>query len=405
MNLFETIRQEAESLQDQLISWRRDLHQIPEVEMGTVNTEDYICSKLDEMGIPYRKNVGEHGVVALLEGARPGKVFAFRADCDGLPIREETDLPYASKNGCMHACGHDVHTAMALGMAKILSSHKEDLCGAVKFIFQPGEEGCKEGPGGAKRMLDDGVLEDPSVDAILALHTGSIWKESFQPGDIGFHYGGIMACMDRFEILVRGRGSHGAYPHGSVDPISIATQIISELQTIVSREINPVEPAVVSIGEIHAGTAFNIIPEECRISGTVRALNQGTREFIARRIEEISNSVAEGMRGKIQFKYGWEGPPPVVNDADFTEEFRQVASRVLGEDKVKEIRYPSMGGEDIAFFLEKVPGTFAFHPSCNEKKGHTYPHHNPRFMIDEDVLWVGPAVSAAMAIEWLKKHS
>ena len=237
MKLLETIRQEAESLQDQLISWRRDLHQIPEVEMGTVNTEDYICSKLDEMGIPYRKNVGEHGVVALLEGARPGKVFAFRADCDGLPIREETDLPYASKNGCMHACGHDVHTAMALGMAKILSSHKEDLCGAVKFIFQPGEEGCKEGPGGAKRMLDDGVLEDPSVDAILALHTGSIWKESFQPGDIGFHYGGIMACMDRFEILVRGRGSHGAYPHGSVDPISIATQIISELQTIVSREI------------------------------------------------------------------------------------------------------------------------------------------------------------------------
>lgn len=405
MTLLETIRQEAESLQDQLISWRRDLHQIPEVETGTVQTEDYICQRLEEMGIPFRRGVGEHGVVALLEGARTGKVFAFRADCDGLPIREETGLPYASKNGCMHACGHDVHTAMALGMAKILSSHREDICGAVKFIFQPGEEGCKEGPGGAKRMIDDGALENPPVDAILALHTGSIWKESFQPGEIGVHYGGIMACMDRFELVVKGKGSHGAYPHGSIDPISIATQIISELQTIVSREINPVEPAVVSIGEIHAGTAFNIIPEECRISGTVRALNQETREFIAGRIEEISNSVAKGMRGNIEFKYGWDGPPPVENDPDFTEEFRQVASSILGEDKVKEIRYPSMGGEDIAFFLQKVQGTFAFHPSCNEEKGHVYPHHNPKFMIDEDVLWVGPAVSAAMAIEWLKKHS
>jgi len=405
MELFKTLKEEALDLQSQLVSWRRNLHEIPELGMETVKTGEYICHVLDGLGIPYRKNVAGHGVVALLKGSKPGKVFALRADCDGLPIKEETGLPFASRNGCMHACGHDVHTAMALGAGRILSSHRDDINGAVKFIFQPGEEGCKEGPGGAKRMIDDGALEDPSVDAILGFHTGAIWKKDFKPGDVGFSYGGIMACMDRFDLEIDGKGSHGAYPQGAVDPVSIASHIVSELQTVVSREMDPTEPAVISIGEIHAGSAFNIIPGKCVISGTVRALKQETREFIAKRIEEVASGVAGGMRGSIRLKYGWEGPPPVVNDAGFTEEFRKVAAAVVGGERVKEIKRPSMGGEDFAFYLEKVTGTFVFLPSCDEAKGQIYPHHNSKFTIDESVMWVGPAVSTAMAVEWLRDHS
>ncbi len=197
--------------------------------------------------------------------------------------------------------------------------------------------------------------------------TGCIWKD-FVPGEIGYRSGGIMACMDRFEILVKGRGSHGAYPHGSIDTISITGQLISELQTIVSREIDPLEPAVVSLGEVHAGTAFNAIPGECRITGTVRALNQETREFLARRIGEVASGVASSMRGSIEFKYGWEGPAPVMNDPSMTEELKLAAAKIVGEEKVREIARPSMGGEDIAFFLEKAPGTFFFLPGCNEGK-------------------------------------
>lgn len=401
----EKAKEGALKIQDMLINWRRNLHQIPETEVDTPQTEAYICSQLDELGIPYRKGVGGHGIVAVLEGKKKGPVFAIRADMDGLPIREETGLSFASTNGNMHACGHDAHAAMGLGSAYILSQNREALEGTVKFIFQPGEEGCKEGPGGAKRMIDDGALEAPSVDAIIALHTGSIWKEGIKPGEIAVRYGSAMACMDRFEITIKGKGSHGAYPHGSIDPISIGTQIVTELQTIVSREMDPLEPAVVSICEFHAGRAFNIIPGECRISGTVRALNQDNREFIARRIEEMARTVAEGMRGSIEFRYGWEGPPPVVNDTEITKLFEEVAKEVLGPEKVRQIQKPSMGGEDFAFFLEKVPGTFVFHPGCNEEKGQVYPHHNSKFDIDEDVLWIGPAVCSAMAVRWLQLNS
>jgi len=397
-------KESAKKLHQKIIEWRRDLHRIPETGVDTPQTEAYVCAELDKMGIPYRKGLGGHGVAALLEGKNKKTVFAVRADMDGLPIREETGLPFASENGNMHACGHDAHTAMGLGTARLLSDVKNQLEGSVLFIFQPGEEGCPDGPGGAKRMLDDGAFDDPVPSAMVGLHTGCIWKD-FVPGEIGYRSGGIMACMDRFEILVKGKGSHGAYPHGSIDSISITGQLISELQTIVSREIDPLEPAVVSIGEVHAGTAFNIIPGECRITGTVRALNQETREFLARRIEEVASGVASSMRGSIEFKYGWDGPAPVMNDPAMTEELKRAAVKIVGEEKVREITRPSMGGEDIAFFLEKAPGTFFFLPGCNEGKGQTWPHHNSKFDIDEDVLWIGPAVMATMAFDWLKKQA
>lgn len=401
----ETARAKAQEIHEKIVKWRRDLHQIPETGVDTPETEAFICSQLDDMGIQYRKGIGEHGIVALIEGKNKGKVFGIRADIDGLPIKEETGLPFASTNGNMHACGHDAHAAMGLGTALILSQNEDELEGTVKIIFQPGEEGCKEGAGGARRMIDDGALEDPKVDAIVGLHTGCIWDEGIKLGEVAVRYGSTMACMDRFEITVKGKGSHGAYPHGSIDPISIGSQIVTELQTIVSRELDPLEPGVVTIGEFHAGTAFNIIPGECRLLGTVRALNQKNREFIAKRIEEIAAKVAEGMRGSIEFKYGWEGPPPLVNNDEMTSVLESVSMEVLGNEKVKQIQRPSMGGEDFAFFLEEVPGTFFFLPGCNREKGQVYPHHNSKFDIDEDMLWIGPAVFSAMAFEWLKNNS
>lgn len=396
-------RKAAQEMQEKIVAWRRDLHQIPETGVDTPQTEAYVCAELDKMGIPYRKGVGEHGVVAFLEGKNKETVYAIRADMDALPIKEETGLPFASENSCMHACGHDAHTAMGLATAKLLLDRKDELEGSVLFLFQPGEEGCVDGPGGAKRMLDDGAFEEHMPSAMVGLHTGSIWKD-FVPGEVGYRSGSLMACMDRFEILIKGKNSHGAYPQASIDTISIAGQMICELQTIVSREVDPQEPAVVSLGEIHAGTAFNIIPGECKITGTVRAFNQETREFLARRIEEIARGVATGMRGSIEFKYGWDGPSPVVNDPGITEELRRAAEKIVGPDKVKEISKPSMGGEDVAFFLEKVPGTFFFLPGCSEEKGQTWPHHHSKFDIDEEILWIGPAVMATMAFDWLKKQ-
>lgn len=397
-------RASAQKLQQQITSWRRDLHKIPETGVDTPQTEAYICAELDKMGVSYRRGLGRHGIVALVEGKHKKKVFAIRADIDGLPIKEETGLPFASGNGCMHACGHDAHAAMGLASVKLLNDVRGEIDGSVLVVFQPGEEGCPDGPGGAKRMLDDGAFDDPKPDAMVGLHTGSIWKD-FVPGEIGYRPGSIMACMDRFEILVKGKGSHGAYPQGSVDTISIAGQMICELQTIVSREVDPQEPCVISLGEIHAGSAFNIIPGECRITGTVRAFNQEMREFLARRIGEVASAVASGMRGSVEFSYGWHGPAPVVNDPVMTEELRLAAEKIVGPEKVREISRPSMGGEDIAFFLEKAPGTFFFLPGCNEAKGQTWPHHNSRFDIDEDVLWIGPAVMATMAVDWLKKQA
>ena len=397
-------RASAQQLHQQVTTWRRDLHRIPETGVDTPQTEAYICAELDKIGVSYRKGLGRHGVVALVEGKHKNKVFAIRADMDGLPIKEETGLPFASQNGCMHACGHDAHAAMGLGSVKLLHDVRDQIEGSVLVVFQPGEEGCTDGPGGAKRMLDDGAFDDPKPDAMVGLHTGSIWK-GFVPGEIGYRPGGIMACMDRFDILIKGKGAHGANPQGSVDPISIAGQIICELQTIISREVDPQEPCVISLGEIHAGSAFNIIPGECRITGTVRAFNQEMREFLARRIGEVASAVASGMRGSVEFSYGWHGPSPVVNDPVMTEELRLAAEKIVGPEKVREIPRPSMGGEDVAFFLDKAPGTFFFIPGCNEAKGQTWPHHNSRFDIDEDVLWIGPAVMATMAFDWLKKQA
>jgi amidohydrolase len=401
LNIF---KEDALGISGDIVTWRRKLHGFPETGIHTPGTQAFICNELDKMGIPYRKDVGGDGctgIVGLIEGKKTGKVFAIRTDCDGLPIKEETGLPFASTNGNMHACGHDAHTAIGLGTAKIINARADALEGSVKLIFQPGEEGNPVGPGGAKRMLDDGALENPRADLIVGLHVGML-GENVPDGSFGFRRESLMACMDRFTITVHGIGSHGSTPQNSVDPIMIAAQIISTLQTIVSREFSPLTAVVVSFGSIHAGRAFNIIPSECELSGTIRALKNDTRKILAKRIGEVAKSVAEGMRGSVVYDFNWDGPPPVVNNPGAAEEFRKTAESLF-PGEVVEMADPIMGGEDMAFFLNEVPGVFFFLNSCDPEKHKVY-HHNSKFDIDEGVIWKGAAVLSAMAFRWLSEH-
>ena len=393
----EPILAEAHKLHEEIVAWRRYLHENPEVEFDTPKTSAFIAEKLRELGAEdIRERIGKSGVTALVRGALPGKTLAIRADFDALPIAEETGLPFASKNGLMHACGHDGHTAMALGAAKLLLAQKAELKGVVKFIFQPAEETVQ----GAKAMLDDGAMDDPAVDAVLGLHTGCLWKE-IGPGEVGVRYGALMAAVDRFHITFKGKGGHGATPHLTVDPVTMASTAVLELQTILSRELSPLDPAVLTIGRIEGGRAFNIIAENCAIEGTVRTLSPATRAFVEERIRAIASKVAEGMRGEAEVSY-FAGPPALINNDDFTKKFQAFAKTIVGEDKVKEISEPTMGGEDVAFVLEKAPGTFFVHGSCNPDKGHIYPHHNPKFDIDEDTLPLGTALLAGFALAWQK---
>ncbi|MEA4871934.1 MAG: M20 family metallopeptidase [Synergistaceae bacterium] len=407
--MLKKIKEEAFLLQEEIVHIRRELHQIPEVGLNTKKTAVYITNFLEDRSIPWEKNIGGsdcHSVVALIEGKYPGKCIAIRCDIDGLPLEEKTGLSFASRNGFMHACGHDAHIAITLAAAHILNSHREDIRGSVKLIFQPAEEGCFNGPGGAKRMLDKGVLEKPHVDAIIGLHVGNIWREpDIKPGDVGIKSGCIMSCMDRFTIVVKGSGGHGAMPETTIDPITISAQIINSIQTIISREVSPLVPAVISICEIKGGSAFNIIPNECHITGTIRALSNEMREYLAKRIGVVANSVAEGMRGKIEYDFNWDGPAPVVNDKEFTSYFKKIAGEVIGTEHVKELKNPSMGGDDIAFFLEKVPGTYFFLPTSDMSKGHVIGHHNPEFILDEKPLWIGTALMSGMIISWLKREA
>ena len=393
------VLEEVKKVEKDIINWRRELHKIPEVGFDLPKTVDFVKNRLEEMGIEYKVLVNGSAVVGLIRGGQPGKTIALRADMDALPIKEETGLPFASTNENMHACGHDAHTAILLGVAKVLNKYKDSLKGNVKLLFQPAEEG----PGGAKPMIEEGALEDPKVDGVLGLHVGNISGE-LEPGSIGYSYSNLMACLDRFKIRVVGKGAHGAYPELSVDPVVIASQLVVNLQQIVSREISPSIPAVVTIGKVHGGTAFNIIPEAVELEGTVRTLDQKVREYIAMRIEEIARGITSGMRAKYEYEYVF-GYPPLVNDEEFTKGFVESAKKILKEDEIIEIKKPIMGGEDMAYFLNEVPGTFFF--LCNPMAidGEVHPHHNSKFAIDEKYLKTGAAVMLQAALDWLEKNS
>lgn len=387
---------EVKEIEENIISWRRDLHRIPELGLNLPQTTAYIKSRLDEMGIQYKTMVDGNAIVAFISGNEKGKTIAIRADMDALPIKEETGLEFSSTNGCMHACGHDAHAAMLLGAAKVLNDNKSLLNGNVRLFFQPGEEY----PGGALPMIQEGAMDN--VDAVIGLHAGSISKD-VEKGKIGVSYGPMMASMDRILIKIKGKGSHGAYPELSVDPISTAAEVISALQRVVSREIRAVDPAVLSITRINGGFNQNIIPDEVELEGTVRAVNRETREMIARRIEEITKGITTAMRADCEVQYDYKYPP-VINDEKFTRFFVNVAKKVIDEDDIYEMKYPVMGGEDMAYFLEKAPGTLFFLSNPKEIDGVMYPHHNPKFDIDESLFYKGTSLFVQTVFDFLNQN-
>jgi len=389
----------AQGLADEMSRLRREIHKHPELAFEEVRTAALVAETLREIGgIEIRTQVGKTGVVGDL-GFGDGPTIAIRADMDALPLHEATGLDHASTTaGKMHACGHDAHTAMLLGAAKMLNDNQHLLKGNVKLIFQAAEEG----PGGAKPMLEQGAFENPKVDAVLGLHTGAVGG-NIKNGQVGVCFGKMMAAMDRFVVKVRGKGCHGAYPEKGVDPIVMAAQMIASLQTLVSREVQATEPAVITVGKIHGGTAFNIIPDVVEFEGTVRSTDYQVREWLAKRIGELSQSIARGMRGQVEYEFFY-GYPPLVNDPDFTREFLQSAKKVVEEENIVEVKIPVMGGEDMAYFLEQVPGTYFFLGSIIEQNGVHYPHHNSRFILDESVFATGTALLAQGAMDWLENN-
>ena len=387
---------ECKDLQEYLVAVRRELHQIPELKFDLPKTRAYVMAKLDEYGIPYVLSDKDSSIIATLNAGKPGKVVALRAAMDALPILEDTGVEYASKHtGCMHACGHDTHTTMLLGAAKVLAEHKDELNGEVRFLFQTAEEQSK----GAQVVVANGGVK--GVDAVFGNHIGTIISKDIPAGTVICCPGPVMAFFDRFIIKVKGIGCHGSTPEKGTDPVNIAAHIVLGLEAIVAREFNACEPVVVTIGMIQGGAAYNAIPSEVLIEGTTRGFNEEVRQKVAKRIGEISVHTAEAFGGSAEFEMDW-GAPPVVNDAAMAAFAADCAKEVVGADMViTEVENPNMGGEDFAYYLNEVPGAFMFLSSANPAKGTDIAHHNPKFNVDEDVFWMGSATFVNIAEKFL----
>jgi hippurate hydrolase len=381
---FEGLQAEVEeNFGEQIVALRRDIHREPELGFDTEKTAKKVLAALDGLPLDIETGVARNGIVATLRGGGP--TVALRADMDALPIEEETGLPFSSEiEGRMHACGHDGHTSMLVGAAHALSGMRDRLDGTVKFVFQPAEEG----GGGGRVMVDEGVADD--VASIFALH---LWP-GLPFGEVATKAGPIMAAADAFEMEIIGLGGHGAMPHLAADAVVIAAQVVTALQTVVSREVDPVEPAVLTVGEIGAGTAFNIIPQKARLGGTVRTLNSDLRERMPGRMEAVASGVAKGMRGDANLDYTFSYPV-TVNDKGAAGYALGVAEELFGEQSVQELPNPSMTAEDFAFFLEKVPGAFIWLGVGEDISG----LHTPQFAFDEEILPRGSALLAALALE------
>ena len=374
---------------DKIVALRRDIHREPELGFGTEKTAQKVLDALDGLPLEIQTGVAENGIVATLKGRGEGPTVGLRADMDALPIHEETGLGFASgTDGKMHACGHDGHTSILVGAAHTLAGMRDSLNGTVKFIFQPAEEG----GGGGGVMVEEGVADD--IDSIFALH---LWP-GLPFGTAATKAGPIMAAADAFEMKVTGKGGHGAMPHLTADAIAISAQVVTALQTVVAREVDPVEPAVLTVGQIEAGSAFNIIPETAHLKGTVRTLNADLRGRIPQRMEELAQGVARGMRGDAELDYTFSYPV-TVNDADSARLALGVIGELFGEDNSLELPNPSMGGEDFAFFLEKLPGAFVWLGVGEEVSG----LHTPTFAFDEGILPRGAALLAALALKSLSE--
>ena len=374
------IRKEIKEIEKMIIDWRRDFHQFPELSFQEHRTGDVIADELRSMGLEPKVKVGKTGVTADLKFGN-GPMIGLRADMDALPIQETSGLPFSSQNdGVMHACGHDGHMAMLLGAAKALTQKDNQYNGTVRFIFQPAEEG----EGGARYMIEDGCLE--GIDEIYGIH---VWN--YQPvGEVGVKDGPVLAAADMFDIKIKGIGGHGAAPQGTVDSIVVASHLVQALQTIVSRNTNPLESTVVSIGKINGGHNFNIIADEVSLSGTARAYSEENRNLIKTRMEEIIKGVEKTYNANITFDYK-DGYPPTINHVGPTQKVLKAAEKVVG-DKAG-MPYLSMGGEDFAYYLKEKPGCFFFVGSApNEQELFETPHHCSHFTMDERALLVGPSI-------------
>lgn len=390
-----TLLERAKVLAPELVDIRRDIHQHPEVGFAEHRTSQLVFNYLEQHGLTPQIVAGT-GVVATLRGNSPGRTIAIRADMDALTVTEQAEHDYTSKTpGIMHACGHDGHTAILLGTAKLLSELK-DIPGNVKFIFQPAEEG----PGGALPMIEAGVLDNPTVHAMLGLHIGTV---QYTAGQIAVRYGAACAAPDNIEIVVKGKGGHGGHPHGAIDAIVTAGHLIVALQSIVSREIDPVASVVLSLGTVRGGYRENVIADEVTLTGTVRTLSPEIRRSMPERIERIVKGVCDSFRSTYAFSYT-EGYPSLHNDDSMAALVETVAQEVLGTANVFRAPYPTMGGEDFSYFAEKVPACFFMLGATNSAKQCDYVIHHPKFNFDEDAIPVGMAVLAETALTYLKKH-
>ena len=384
---------EAASIEDEIIRTRRMLHQNPELSYHEQETAKFVAERLESLGIKVKRGVGGNGVLGILEGAKKGRVVALRADMDALPVEELADVEFKSKaKGVMHACGHDTHVAMLLGAAKLLTNHKNELQGTVKFLFQPAEE--HGGRGGALPMIEEGVMKEPRVDFVFGLHIDSNCRSSV----FGVREGALMAAPDSFRIKIVGRGGHGSAPHETVDPVYVAAHVILALQGVSSRMMDPTRPFVISVGSVHSGTKENIIPDEARLEGTIRTLDEATRKRAKTKVAGTAKDVCKAFGARAEIEFEKDAYPVTVNDAKATEGAIRVLKRIPGT-RVKKIE-PILGGEDFSRFLQKAPGTFYFLGTDNPSKGCVYPNHSSRFKVDESVLKLGVASLAMLAMEF-----
>jgi amidohydrolase len=401
----------ADKVEPKVIAWRRYIHEHPELGNNEVRTAGLIANHLEVLGIEVKKGVAHTGVVGILKGGKPGPVVALRADMDALPVTERTPLPFASKEkvqyngketGVMHACGHDAHVAILMGVAEVLAGMKKDLRGTVKFIFQPAEEGAAHGEKvGAELMVQEGVMQNPAVNAVFGLHINS----QTEVGKLKYRPGGIFASVDDMKLIVKGRSAHGAYPWSSIDPIVASAQIINNLQAIVSRNLNITENAgIVTIGAINGGNRGNIIPEQVEMLGTVRALTTEDRKMLIERVRQVVTKTAESAGASVEIMIPYESSFPVTyNDPALTDKMLPTLLQAAGKENVS-LTVPQTGAEDFSFYQQKVPGLF-FILGGMPKGGNplTAPsHHTPDFFIDESGLKLGVQTLCSLALDYME---
>ena len=389
-----TIREQVDAIEEEMKAFRRAIHKNPEISEQEFATCELIANKLKEIGVEVQTFTDKTGVIGLIKGGNPGKTIALRADIDALPLQEATDLEFSSKNSMVaHACGHDIHATVLLGCAKILNQRRGEIAGNVKLIFQPAEENLS----GAKSMIEAGALENPKVDVIIALHC---WPD-LPAGSVGVKKGSFMASADTLDITIHGRAGHAAHPHKSIDPIVIAGHVISSLQTIVSREVSPIDSAVITIGKINGGTAANIIADKVDMAGTVRTINKSLRDKMPSMIERVVCKTAESMNGSAVVSYHM-GTPPLMNNEELVALIEKTAKEALSDENVLTLESASMGGEDFAFYLEKIPGAMFRLGTSNSNPDTCLALHNPKLIFDEQAISTGTLVMCEAAEAFLR---